>query len=371
MQSIHLDASSLNSLKVEQLKELCNKRSITGILGLRKQQLIDAILQYDHLALDTSPIIIPTQTFEGQLPTRKPEERDLILRDLIVYGYSVVDVLSAEIVAQLYSQVWESFESFGTIRRHRPETWLKNWPRNYHGIIKHYGVGWWPVVWKARELLYPFFARLWQDNDLVCSFDGLCLIRPPEISNLLYNNTKSWLHRDQSLDDPSFKSVQCILNLLPCGPEDGGLLLCPELHTCTNAFRRAMPGSQGSFCQFTHEVSSKFRYLKLNMNPGQIALFDSRIPHQNVVPTRGRNLCGRPMDQLFRSVIYVTFFPRSHVSEKGKEIREKIVREGLTTGHYAPEPEPVSLRIDRDRADLPNPPKLTLHDLTSLQRSFL
>lgn len=196
-------------------------------------------------------------------------------------------------------------------------------------------------------------------------------MRPPEISNLLYNNIKPWLHRDQSLDEASFKSVQCILNLLPCGPDDGGLLVCPELHTCTEVFRRAMPGSHGSFCRFTPELSSRFRYLKLNMAPGQIALFDSRIPHQNVVPTRGRNLHGRPLDQLFRSVIYTSFFPRTHVTERGKWIREKVIKEGLTTGHYAPEPEVVALRAIQGHVELPDPPKLTLHDLTPLQRTFL
>lgn len=103
MQSIYLDASSLNILKVEQLKELCEQRHMTGISGMRKQQLVEAILQYDHLSLDASLIIIPTQTFEGQLPTRKPMERDLILRDINIYGYSVVDVLPAEVAAQLYS----------------------------------------------------------------------------------------------------------------------------------------------------------------------------------------------------------------------------------------------------------------------------
>ena len=56
----------------------------------------------------------------------------------------------------------------------RPETWIKeNMPYNIHGIFKQY-IGHTEFIWKTREACIPVFREIWQNDDLLTSFDGGC-----------------------------------------------------------------------------------------------------------------------------------------------------------------------------------------------------
>lgn len=363
----------LNSFGVVELKQMAKERGIKGLDKLRKVELIEAIRFFDKVTMTNEIIIYPDQTFQGQLPTRGFGDRNSILSDLHTYGYSVIQVFPVEVAFGLYSMLWDSFEQFGKICRSEPQSWsTANWPYNFHGIIKHYKVGWWPVMWKARELLKPFWASLWQTEDLITSFDGCCLMRPPECNSALYpSGSIPWHHRDQSLFDPNFKSIQLVLNLLYSSSQDGGLEVWPELHHCTDQFQKELPGERRGFCRFPVEVMKRFRSLKINLRPGEVAIWDSRLPHQNVPPMKGRDVKGRSMYELFRAVLYITMFPRTYLTEKGKEIRRKCIHEFKTTSHYAPESDINAEIAEQGHKELPIPRYLRVEELNPIQKSLL
>lgn len=331
--------AQLNSMTVVTLKELMKEMQIRSD-ATRKVEIIRDILIAQQPVPQAPPF--PTQTFQGQLPTRELTDREQILKDLDQYGYCVVRAIEEAEADQLYSMIWDSLEALSTgINRNDYRTWKNqiNWPYNLHGIIKNFSVGWWPACWEARVKCKKIFEMLWQTSDLITSFDGLCMMRPPEIDQGLYRGTGHWHHRDQSLLEDRLISVQGFINLLDCGDQDGGLMVWPELHKCTQQFRAETPKHLANWVMFEEAQMSRFRSLKVNLKKGEFALWDSRLPHQNVVPVRGRNIAGRSVLDLFRSVIYVCMFPRTNLTQEGYATRLKAIKEQLSTGHYALNPE--------------------------------
>lgn len=362
----------LNSMPVTRLKEIIKQLQIKTD-STRKADFIKDILICQQPV--EAPPPFPTQVFQGQLPTRDLDNRDQILNDLDQYGYCVVRAVSGAEADQLYSMVWDSFEALGTgINRSDPNTWKNqsNWPYNLHGIIKNFAVGWWPVCWEARLKCKRIFEMLWQTSDLITSFDGLCMMRPPEIDQALYRGTGAWNHRDQSLLEDRLISVQGFINLLDCGDHDGGLMIWPELHKCTHQFHAEMPRHLANWVMFEEKQMSRFRHLKVNLKKGEFVLWDSRLPHQNVIPVRGRNPEGRNILDLFRCVVYVCMLPRSSLTQEGHETRMKAIQEQLTTGHYAADPKTNPLNPQYGGPGVGSKANaLTYHQLTDQMKSLL
>jgi len=66
------------------------------------------------------------------------------------------------------------------------------------------------------------FAKVYDTEDLIVSFDGVNLAFP---RTDLKANTP-WPHQDQDPEKPGFRCLQGLVNLLPNGDNDGGLIVC-------------------------------------------------------------------------------------------------------------------------------------------------
>ena len=51
---------------------------------------------------------------------------------------------------------------------------------------------------------------------------------------------KPWPHQDQDPEKPGFRCLQGLVNLLPNGPDDGGLIVCPGGHLLSDEFHADM-----------------------------------------------------------------------------------------------------------------------------------
>lgn len=51
---------------------------------------------------------------------------------------------------------------------------------------------------------------------------------------------KPWPHQDQDPAKPGFRCMQGLVNLLPNGPDDGGLIVCPGGHLLSDEFHKDM-----------------------------------------------------------------------------------------------------------------------------------
>ena len=99
-----------------------------------------------------------------------------------------------------------------------------------------YGVAHESFAWGVRQEpgVIDAFAKVYDTEDLIVSFDGVNLAFPRDD---LKRNTP-WPHQDQDPQKPGFRCLQGLVNLLPNGDNDGGLIVCKVSITCTHTLRQ-------------------------------------------------------------------------------------------------------------------------------------
>ncbi len=153
-------------------------------------------------------------------------------------GFVVIaGALSASETATALDLTWDYLESLGTgIDRTDAATWDDDrWPIAVHGgIIPSQGIGHSAAQWFIRSVpaVKRSFAAVWDDDDLLVSFDGMALWRPTTINpEWETNRGGSWLHIDQHpIGRPGFHCVQGLVSLLPSSPATGGNVVVPGSH---------------------------------------------------------------------------------------------------------------------------------------------
>ncbi|KAI6811471.1 hypothetical protein KC332_g11725 [Hortaea werneckii] len=194
-------------------------------------------------------------------------------------------------------------------------------------------------VWEARTEpgVLSVFEKLWGTNELLCSFDGQNITLPRQ-KDLTWS---PWPHCDQN---PSRKGMQCVqglLNYQPNGDKDGGLIV--------------MKGSSKLFDQFFQETrvmaehpdkpppELEFKDLfifnekdvdwfkdhgcemvKLNLEPGDLVLWDSRTMHYACFPE----------GDLIRHVQYICMTPKKFAKEEDVALKADMFNNWQGTTHW-------------------------------------
>lgn len=81
------------------------------------------------------------------------------------------------------------------------------------------------------------FEQVYGTPDLLVSFDAVNM-QFPNRTDMPEN--KPWPHQDQDPAKPGFRCLQGLVNLLPNGPNDGGLIVCRGAHMLSEQFHREM-----------------------------------------------------------------------------------------------------------------------------------
>lgn len=194
-------------------------------------------------------------------------------------------------------------------------------------------------VWESRmePKVQEAFSKLWETDELLCSFDGMNITLPRQ-KDLKWS---PWPHCDQSHHRKGMQCVQGLLNFQPNGPKDGGLII--------------MKCSSKLFDQFFSETreqddhedkppeGSDFRDLflskeedvqwfkdhgcemiKTNLEPGDLALWDSRTMHYACFPQGDR----------IRHVQYVCMTPAKFAKQKDLEQKATLFKRWHGTTHW-------------------------------------
>jgi hypothetical protein len=79
------------------------------------------------------------------------------------------------------------------------------------------------------------FEKVYNTEDLIVSFDAINLGFPNRTD---VSENKPWPHQDQDPEKTDFRCLQALVNLLPNGPDDGGLIVCKGAHLASEAFHK-------------------------------------------------------------------------------------------------------------------------------------
>ena len=109
---------------------------------------------------------------------------------------------------------------------------------NEKGMCAGYGLPHETFTWAIRTEpgVVGAFETVYETQDLIVSFDAVNMSFPNR-ADLPPN--KPWPHQDQDRTRPGFRCLQGLVNLLPNGPEDGGLIVCKGAHLRSEEFHAA------------------------------------------------------------------------------------------------------------------------------------
>lgn len=317
----------LSKHTVKQIREYATQQGIKPPSGLIKNDLIrfisgQLIERSQGILNDPKTQHIP---YASLVPTTPDPNVDWLLH-LHTEGWAVVPVPNWD--SSFENTFLDWFSSCCTnFDKKDITTWTtENLPVTQHNILKNY-FGQTELQWQIRELTLPIFSRIWscQPEDLLCSFDGGCLIPPKSIKE--GESFRHWFHVDQRFENTNFCNVQGIVNFRENGPNDGGLVLIKKSKDVFAEYMQKHP-SYGIFwkvCDMTDSLLADRELLKICAPPGSIILFDSRMFHANTPPTNTDN---------YRMCTYVSMQPRSGATQKELDKRVKLYEGGRMTSHW-------------------------------------
>ncbi|KAF4556638.1 Hypothetical protein D9617_1g085160 [Elsinoe fawcettii] len=240
--------------------------------------------------------------------------------DLVRDGFAVVKGVVPQERALAYAEdIKEWLEGFGLgykrddVSTHREECLPVI---HQKGLLQAYGATHETFTWAIRSEpgVIGAFETLYQDKDLIVSFDAI---------NVSLANRKDlpanlpWPHQDQDPERGGLRCVQGLVNLLPNGSEDGGLMALRGGHKFSEEYHNVFRDEPRDF-RWTNEIylfketglkwlaDKGCEWVKVNAEPGDLVLWDSRTPHYNVSPTGSTD----------RLVTYVCMMPASTATQQ-------------------------------------------------------
>ncbi|KAI4851181.1 hypothetical protein E4T45_05185 [Aureobasidium sp. EXF-8846] len=163
------------------------------------------------------------------------------MADLARDGYAVVKgAVAQEKAAQYAERMYQYLEGFGLgFDRNDRSTWTgDHLPEiNNKGMCLDYAIAHEDFVWDVRSEpgVVGAFEQWLKTEDLIVSFDAVNfgLTGRKDLSP----NTP-WPHQDQDPTKNGFRCLQGLVNILPNGPNDGGLIVCKGAHLVSEQFHK-------------------------------------------------------------------------------------------------------------------------------------
>ncbi|PYI12703.1 hypothetical protein BO78DRAFT_402582 [Aspergillus sclerotiicarbonarius CBS 121057] len=272
-------------------------------------------------------------TLDGK-PTSYGDFRDDLNRD----GYAVIKGAIPLDRAKNYADAFYTYmEGFNLgYNRSDPETVRRGQlpVLNEKGMILDYGVSHEQWVWDIRgeEGVVDAFSKVYDDQDLIVSFD---VVNVGFANRVDMPENKPWPHQDQDPSKPGFRCLQGLINLHPCGPTDGGLIICKGGHALSQQFHTEMshderiPAWTPEWYGFTDAgmawlSSHGLQWEKVCAGPGDLIVWDSRTPHYNVAP-RG---------EVDRLAVYACYMPVREVGRADLVRKREAFECRLGTSHW-------------------------------------
>lgn len=322
-------------LGLEPIKSLTKPLLVKHVAGLvyeRNSKIKDRSKEQSQLNYDE---LIPKYA-----PEYKFEDQDGWMGHLKEFGWVTVPIPDFE--SDYYvNSFWRWLEKNYAVDRENPDTWRSaNLPYQLHGILKN-NVGHCKWIWKARLASAKIFEAIYGTDRLLSSFDGACFLFGSETSK----NYKQWLHCDQGrfrysesksnwewkINRPTQEaiSIQGAINLIDCGPKDGGLIVLEKSNTVYDKYLENRPST--GFQWFTvdrHDKSLKgLELVKVCCKKNSILLWDSRTFHSNIAPKLGKTI-------RTRMVIYVCMMPKDRCTKAERIKRKALFQDRKMTGHW-------------------------------------
>jgi hypothetical protein len=209
------------------------------------------------------------------------------------------------------------------------------------GMFHNYGVSLIKEILdlKTNEKTIEPFQRIWQDDKLTTSLDGLYLAppAPAKESNDFFDPNKNWFHSDQSSHKNSKVCIQAFINLESTEHGDGCLSVLVNSHKFHQEFCQHFKINTNGRDWFRVNDTNHFEWYKekrcewkMIMAPkGSMVFWDSRTIHMGTLPRQDRVNVDR-----WRFVVYVCYTQAHLQSNEDTKLKRKAYIENRCTAHW-------------------------------------
>ncbi|TKX19248.1 hypothetical protein C1H76_8626 [Elsinoe australis] len=278
---------------------------------------------------------VPDEAVPASGLPERPDLKEQWYHDLKRDGFAIVKGAIPRDRAHGYAaDMYSWLEGFGFDRNDPTKIHKDFLPViNEKGMVLNYAVSHEDWAWKIRSEpgVVDAFAKVYQTEDLIVSFDAI---------NFQFNRTdlpanKPWPHQDQDPAKPGFRCLQGLVNILPNGPNDGGLIVCRGGHELSTEYHEVfkneerIPAWTPEWYGFKDTGMEWLKgkgceWIKLCAEPGDLLLWDSRTPHYNVSPT----------GNTARFAVYTCFMPVRDATQEDLRRKKVAFEDRVGTTHW-------------------------------------
>jgi hypothetical protein len=260
------------------------------------------------------------------------------------YGVAIIPrLLNDDECRNAINGMWDTFEyltknSEIPVKRDDLSTWKKTFDLSpsMGMIYGHYGIGHSQFIWDIRQNIkcVNVFSKLWNSEDLICSFDGFAFHAPTEITGVDVSHYGKWFHTDQSYTRDYFDGVQSWITLYDIERGDATLSFLEKSHLFQKEIKDIFnKSSQNDWNLLTKEEIDVYKYygceeVAISCPAGSIVLWDSRVIHYGKHPEVNR------IHPKNRAVVYLNYVPKEGVSEEVLGLRRDFFKDKLIASHY-------------------------------------
>ena len=257
------------------------------------------------------------------------------------YGVAIIpSLLSKSECIEMQKGMWDTLECLTQtwetpMHRNNPDSWkemYKLYP-NHSMLHQHHGIGHAPFIWNVRQnpKCIDVFSRLWDTDDLLCSFDGASFHMPHEITGRGMFR-KHTLHVDQSYTRNEFECIQGWVTGYEVRPGDATLFVMPKSHLFHKDIATEYQITDTADWFKLDEHIETYRKkgcqeVRITCPRGSMVLWDSRTVHCGVEPLPRET-------PNFRCVVYTCYMPRSMATPKQIEKRIAAFESRRMTTHW-------------------------------------
>ncbi|VVU94296.1 hypothetical protein CPAV1605_16 [seawater metagenome] len=257
-------------------------------------------------------------------------------------GVAVIkNVLNQSELEEAKSNMWATLNTLTTnlekpIQKTNPSTW-----RTFYSLypihsmlVQHWSIGHSQYVWDVRQnqKVVNVFKEIWNNNNLLCSFDGVSVHFPPEKTNRGWYKGNDWFHTDQSRLKVGLNCIQGMVTLYDVNPGDATLRILKGSHEKHQSFFEDNDiQEKGDWYKLKNDEINYFDEYEKNCilaKAGSLILWDSRTFHQGIEPRKEREKAN------FRGIVYVCMTPKSWSDEKNILKKQKAFNEMRLTSHW-------------------------------------
>ena len=266
---------------------------------------------------------------------------DCLSRD----GIAVIpNILKPSELEDVINKKWETLQhmSKGNIKREEPDSWkgIYQFFPLHNMLIQHFYIGHSQFVWDVRQnkAVHNVFSKIWKDDDLLVSFDGVSIHMPHEVTNRGFYKQDSWLHTDQSYMRNGYECIQGMVTLYDVEEGDATLKILEGSHSYHGDYAKyrldnGMECSPDNWHKLDEDGINFYKQRGCNEHnalakAGSLILWDSRTIHQGVEPLKKR------ANPKHRTVIYVCMTPRSRAQVSQLRKKQKAFNEMRMTSHW-------------------------------------